>query len=83
MAEKTLLTTIERSATEELQIAINEYKKKKYVDMRIFYTTDEGDSWNPTKKGITIPPEKIDDVIEALGKAKAELLGDEEEVPVE
>jgi hypothetical protein len=78
MAEKILLGVIERNATEELQIAINEYKAKKYVDLRIFYTNDEGDTWNPTKKGVTVPPEKIDEVIEALEKAKEELGVDEE-----
>lgn len=82
MAEKQLLASIERNATEELQIAINEYKGKQYVDLRIFYTNDEGDSWNPTKKGVTVAPDKIDDVIEALTKAKEEL-GVEEEVAAE
>jgi len=82
MAEKQLLASIERNATEELQIAINEYKGKQYVDLRIFYTNDEGDTWNPTKKGVTVAPDKIDDVIEALTKAKVEL-GVEEEVVVE
>lgn len=81
MAEKQLLASIERNATEELQIAINEYKGKQYVDLRIFYTNDEGDTWNPTKKGVTVAPDKIDDVIEALTKAKAEL-GVEEEAAV-
>ena len=78
MAEKQLLASIERNATEELQIAINEYKGKQYVDLRIFYTNDEGDTWNPTKKGVTVAPDKIDDVIEALAKAKAELCAEEE-----
>lgn len=73
MAEKLHLASIERNATEELQISINEYKGKKYVDMRIFYTTDEGDSWNPTKKGVTIAPDKIEDVKVALTKAQEEL----------
>lgn len=80
MAERTILGLIERNATEEVQIAINEYKGKKYVDMRVYYTTDEGDSWNPTKKGITIPPEKIEEAIEALEKAKEELCVEEEAV---
>ncbi|MEW5821086.1 MAG: transcriptional coactivator p15/PC4 family protein [Cyanobacteriota bacterium] len=80
MAEKILLGVIERNATEELQIAINEYKSKKYVDLRIFYTNDEGDTWNPTKKGVTVAPDKIDEVIEALEKAKDELgVGEEED----
>ena len=73
MAEKTLLGVIERNPTEELHISINEYKGKKYVDLRIYYTNDEGDSWNPTKKGVTVPPEKIEEVKEALTKAQEEL----------
>jgi hypothetical protein len=79
MAERTILGIIERNATEELQIAINEYKGKKYVDMRIYYTTDEGDNWNPTKKGITIPPDRLEDVKDALTKAQEELGVDAEE----
>ena len=79
MAEKILLAEIERNATEELQIGINEYKGKKYVDLRIFYTNDEGDSWNPTKKGVTVAPDKIEEVIEALEKAKEELCVEEVE----
>lgn len=78
MAEKVLLGVIERNATEELQISINEYKNKKYVDLRIFYTNDEGDTWNPTKKGVTIPPDKIEEVKEALTKAQEELGVDED-----
>ena len=79
MAEKSLLGVIERNATEELHISINEYKGKKYVDMRIYYTTDDGDTWNPTKKGITVPPEKIEEVKAALCKAQEELCGTETE----
>ena len=70
MAEKELLASIERSATEEMRVSINEYKGKEYVDMRIYYTTDDGATWNPTKKGITVAPERIDEVIAALNKAK-------------
>lgn len=80
MAERTLLGTIGRSPTEELQIAISEYKGKKYVDIRIFYTTDEGDNWNPTKKGVTVPPDKIEEVKTALAKAQVELGVTEEEL---
>ncbi|MGD9580414.1 MAG: transcriptional coactivator p15/PC4 family protein [Vampirovibrionia bacterium] len=79
MAEKQLLAAIERNATEELQIAINEYKGKQYVDLRIFYTNDDGDSWNPTKKGVTVAPDKIDEVMDALAKAKEELCSEEED----
>lgn len=50
MAESKLIATVPRSATEQLQIAINEYKGKSYLDLRIHYTTDDGQTWLPTKK---------------------------------
>ena len=37
-AEPKLIATVPRSATEQLQISINEYKGKSYLDMRIYYT---------------------------------------------
>lgn len=80
--EAKLLGVIERNATEEIHIAVKEYKGKKYVDLRIFYTTDEGDNWLPTKKGITVAPDKIEDVKLALTRAQEELgiiPGEEEE----
>ena len=72
MAEAKVLTTIPRSATEEIQIAINEYKGKKYLDLRVYYTTDDGLNWNPTKKGVTFSPEKLEDLKSAIETAMAE-----------
>lgn len=73
MAESKLLVSIPRSATEETQIAISEYKGKKYLDMRVFYTTDEGINWNPTKKGVTFAPDKLQEVQNAIEEAIKEL----------
>ncbi len=78
MAEETnLLASIPRSSTEQLQIAINEYKGKKYLDLRIFYTTDDGASWNPTKKGVTVSPDNLELLKETIDQAIAELCPDE------
>ncbi len=74
--EKNLLTTIPRSATERIEVSINEFKGKKYLDLRTFYTTDDGASWLPTKKGITVSPDNLEllkDAIEqAIGEFKDE-----------
>ena len=69
MAEGKILATIPRSATEHLQIAINEYKGKSYLDLRIFYTTDDGANWLPTKKGVTVSPDNLQLFTEAIEKA--------------
>jgi len=69
-----ILATIPRNATEQLQISVNSYKEKKYLDLRIYYTTDEGASWLPTKKGVTVAPDNLETLKEAVEKAMEELL---------
>lgn len=72
MSEKNLLATIPRTPTEEIHIQINEYKGKKYLDLRVYYTMDGGGTWNPTKKGVTFAPECLDELKEAIEKAQKE-----------
>jgi len=73
--EGKILATIPRSATEQLQIAIKEYKGKSYLDLRIFYTTDDGINWLPTKKGVTCSPDNLETLRDAIDKAVEELNG--------
>ena len=74
-----MLATIARSATEQLQIAVKTYKGKSYLDLRIFYTTDDGQSWLPTKKGVTVAPDALLTLKDAVEKAAEELLMGEED----
>ena len=77
MADAKLLAAIERSDTEQLQISISEYRGKSYLNMRIFYTTDDGHTWLPTKKGVTFSPDQIDLLEEAIQEAKKEFMEEE------
>lgn len=74
-----ILATIPRNATEQLQISINSYKEKKYLDLRIYYTTDDGETWLPTKKGVTVSPDNLTLLKDAVETAMQELLTVEEE----
>lgn len=71
--DKKLLATIPRNATEEIQVKLSEYKGRKFLDMRVFYTTDSGKTWLPTKKGIAIYPENLDELKSAIELAQKEL----------
>ena len=77
--EPKIIATIPRSATEQLQIAINEYKGKSYLDMRIYYTTDDGANWLPTKKGVTCSPDNLEVLRDAIDAAMQEFMTIEEE----
>ncbi|MBQ3642906.1 transcriptional coactivator p15/PC4 family protein [bacterium] len=76
--EPKILARIPRNATEEVHISINSYKNKEYLDLRIFYTTDDGANWLPTKKGVTISPENLVELKDAVEAAMQELLTVEE-----
>lgn len=69
-----LITAIDRSEREKLHVAVNEYKGRSYVDLRIFYTTDGGENWRPTQKGVTIAPEHLDELIDAIQESKKEFM---------
>ncbi|MCQ2743340.1 MAG: transcriptional coactivator p15/PC4 family protein [bacterium] len=77
MASK-LITSIQRSDTEQLQISVSEYRGKSYFNLRIFYTTDDGATWLPTKKGVTFAPDQLDILADAIEEAKKEFMAEEE-----
>ena len=77
MSDAKILATIERSDTEQLQISVSEYKGRSYLNMRIFYTTDEGATWLPTKKGVTFAPDQLDLLEEAIQAARQEFMAEE------
>lgn len=79
MAEAKILATIERTETEQLQISVSEYRGKSYFNLRIFYTTDEGATWLPTKKGVTFAPDQLDVLSDAIEEAKQLFMQEEME----
>ncbi|MDD3460449.1 transcriptional coactivator p15 [Mesotoga sp. SC_3PWM13N19] len=63
------LTDIKRNDTEIVRVSKREFKGHEFLDLRIYYQDDEGD-YKPTKKGITINPKLVDELIDALNKEK-------------
>ena len=79
MAEAKILATIEWSETEQLQISVSEYRGKSYFNLRIYYTTDDGANWLPTKKGVTVSPDNLPLLKDAVEEAMQELASELEE----
>lgn len=75
--EEKELAIIERSETEHLKISINEFNGKSYLNMRIFFTTDGGETWIPTKKGVTFTPDQIETLRDAVDEAMKEFMAEE------
>ena len=58
-------TVIEKNSRESIVVSETEYKGSKYVDVRIFYKETNG-SLKPTRKGVSIRPEKVSELLAAL-----------------
>lgn len=62
-----LVGKFEKSAIQEVRISLKEWKDKRYIDFRIFVLSDQGEIV-PTKRGVSIPFEKFDELKEIFGK---------------
>ena len=58
-------TVIEKNSRESIVVSETEYKGSKYVDVRIFYKDTNG-SLKPTRKGVSLRPEKVAELRDAL-----------------
>jgi hypothetical protein len=54
---------------DKIIVALKEFKGKEYIDIRIHFENNDGD-WIPTKKGITLAPDSLDEMIDILKTAK-------------
>ncbi len=60
--------------TDLVRIELSEFKGNQYIGARIYYMDDKGD-WKPTRKGITLTPELMEQVRDSLTEALEEVEG--------
>jgi hypothetical protein len=65
VAEKEVF--IEKREGERIRIGFNEFEDREYIDIRQYYENEEGE-WRPTKKGVTLPTDKLEELKEAIGR---------------
>lgn len=65
--EDVTLGEIQKSDKEKIVVSLKEYQGHKYLDLRIHFLTDAG-QWQYTKKGITLNPAKVKNLILLLQK---------------
>ena len=61
-------TVIEKNSRESIVVSEIEYKGNKYIDVRIFYKDTDG-NLKPTRKGVSLRPEKVAELVTALAAA--------------
>jgi hypothetical protein len=62
-----VIGVLEKNSTSKIKVMLREYKGKEFVDIRTYFD-DEGE-WKPTKKGVTISPGKVNELVRLLNAA--------------
>jgi len=69
MNKENLITQIKKNSTEVYRIFEKEYEGYKFIDVRIYYMDKNSGEYKPTKKGISIMPNNVEDIINGILKA--------------
>ena len=64
-----VIAQCQRSADEVVRVAIDDERGNAVVDIRIFATFTMARALTPTKRGLTVPPEMLPDLIDTLQDA--------------
>jgi hypothetical protein len=71
-SDEVLVRAIEKGLGNRIHVRLSRFRERDYLDIRNFYETEDGE-WKPTRKGIAVPVEFYDELIDALGAAKEEI----------
>ena len=61
-----VVACFEKNSMEEVRVSLTEFKGKELIDLRVFYQPEGEEEKRPTKKGITISPDKFPDLKKAI-----------------
>lgn len=59
---------------DKIIITVKEFKGKQYIDIRTYFENDAGE-WIPTKKGISLTPENLNEIMPLLETAQKSITG--------
>ena len=68
MSDLGIIRDIDKGKGEVIRVEVSEYKGKKFLNIRVWYT-DANNELKPTQKGIAIPPELYAELKEAIDQA--------------
>lgn len=65
-----VICDIPKSETEVIRVSTNEYKGHSFVDLRLFFKDRESGEFRPTRKGLVVKREFLNDLVEGIWKAE-------------
>jgi len=80
--DEILVRAIDKGLGNRIHIRISEFRERDYLDIRNYYEDDAGE-WKPTRKGIAIPVEFYDELMEGLTAANDTITSRKKDTPKE
>ena len=68
-SDEELIKVIDKGPGGRIHVRLSRFRDRDYLDIRNFYETEDGE-WKPTRKGIAIPVDLYDELLDALAAAK-------------
>jgi hypothetical protein len=68
-----MIAQFEKNATEVVRVSLTEYRGHKLIDVRVYYSDDEG-QYRPTKKGVSLGVGLYADFKQAMAALEKALL---------
>jgi hypothetical protein len=68
-----ILAQFEKNATEVVRVSLREYRGRQLIDVRVYYSDDEGE-YRPTKKGVSLTVEGYPEFKKAIAVLEKALL---------
>lgn len=65
------IATFAKNDREQLKVGLREFKGRPYIDVRIYWTPDGGQTWSPSKKGVTCGLANLPLLQDAINRAVA------------
>ncbi len=65
------LGVVDKNSRERIEVRAAEYEGHPFVDIRTYGRNGDDDTWKPSKKGVTLKPELVGELIGLLRKAES------------
>lgn len=72
MSEPVLIHEMRKNSLEHVRVSLTEYNGVQLVDARIFYRKHETGDMLPSQKGVCLKLDRLDELIDALQKARTQ-----------
>lgn len=72
-AKAKLISEFSKNSLETIRVMFTQFNGKKLLDLRTWVRGEDGESYIPTRKGISLRVEQVEELKEAIDKAAEEI----------